>query len=128
RWEQGRWVAVAAPPPQPLAVQWAGAVRAVSTEYSADDWSAMRALGPPDVFPKSGDLPNAWASLLPDAPTEFIEVAFDKPQRASAVKVYETFNPGAISRIDVITDRGTTSLAVNGSSEQPFALQLGCTA
>ena len=128
RWEQGRWVRVAAPPPEPLAVQWASTVRGFSSQYSNDDWSARRALGPPDVFPAVGDQPNAWASQLPDAPTEFIEVGFATPQHTSAVQIYETFNPGAISHVELIGEHGTTPIAVNATSDQPFVLQISCTA
>jgi len=128
RWQQGKWIAVAPTAPSPLPVEWASKVRAVSSEYSPSDWSAQRALGPPDVYPRTGDLPNAWASQQPDAATEFIEVGYDKPQRASAVRIFETFNPGAISRIDTFTEHGSSAYAVNGSSEQPFELQIPCSA
>src|SRR5262245_31473669 len=82
------------PPPEP---QWATTVRNFSSEYSTANWSAQQALGAPNVFPRSGDLDGAWASREPDATTEFIEVGFAQPQRASALEVYETYNPGAIT-------------------------------
>ena len=91
-------------PPQP---QWATSVRAFSSEYSDSSWSVQQALGAPDVYPRSGDIANAWASSEADAPTEFIEVAFDKPQRMRALEIYETFNPGAITSVELITEQGT---------------------
>ncbi|HEY5927665.1 MAG TPA: hypothetical protein VIV11_38535 [Kofleriaceae bacterium] len=91
-------------PPTP---QWASSVRAFSSEYSDSSWSVQQALGAPDVYPRSGDIANAWASSEADAPTEFLEVAFATPQRMRALEIYETFNPGAITRVELITEQGT---------------------
>jgi hypothetical protein len=129
RWEQGRWVHVATPvdePKEPVK-EWASDVRAFSSQYSTDGWSASQALGPPDVYPQTGDMPKAWATQLPDAPGEFIEVGFKTPMRISALEIYETFNPGAIQRIDLITPTRTLSLAATGSSDQPYTILMTCT-
>jgi len=53
----------------PLPIQWATTVRTMSTQYSPTQWSAMRVLGAPDVYPGSGDNVNAWASTDADALT-----------------------------------------------------------
>ena len=95
---------VAAQPPQ---TQWASTVRDFSSEYSTSSWSAEQALGEPDVFPNSGDLANAWASREPDAKSEFIELGFDQPMRMRALEIYETYNPGAITSVELITEQGT---------------------
>lgn len=94
------------PPPAPPAMQWASSVRAVSTQYTATSWAASRVLGAPDVFPQHGDNQNAWASLGADDRDEFLEVAFAQPVRASAVEIYETYNPGAVRSIEMITTSG----------------------
>lgn len=129
RWEQGHWIHVPTPTddPKPANTQWATSVRAFSTQYSTDGWSAQQVIGPPDVFPQAGDMPKAWASQQPDAPGEFIEVAYARPIRVSAVEVYETFNPGAISQIDLITATRTLSYAPAGSSDEPLTLHVPCT-
>lgn len=129
RWEQGRWVHVATATEDRVrpATQWASEVRAFSTQYSTDGWSAQQALGPPDVFPNAGDIPKAWATQLPDAPGEFIEVGFKTPMRVSGIEVFETFNPGAIQRIDLISTNRSTSLAPTGSSDQPYTILMTCT-
>jgi hypothetical protein len=95
----------AAPPPT-VTVQWASSVRAVSSEYSTTDWSAKQALGAPDVYPRSGDDPHAWASRDADAPFEFIEVGFASPQRIHGLQVFETLAPGAITEVEIITASG----------------------
>jgi|GEM_PF-3455876 len=86
-------------------VQWANAVRAVSSEFGADKWSAKQALGQPDVFPKSGDVPQAWASKESDAGTEYVELGF-APIRARGIRIYETFNPGAVASVEAIAESG----------------------
>ena len=99
--------AAPAPAPAPLpAIEWASSVRAVSSEYSPNGWSAQQVLGPPDVYPAAGDLPKAWASRQPDAGPEFIEVGFARPVAMRELRIFETFNPGAIESIDAITVSG----------------------
>lgn len=95
-----------APAAAPIATQWASAVREVSSQYSATSWSAAKVLGPPDVFPASGDNVNAWASLGADDREEVLEVAYAQPMRASAVEIYETYNPGAVRAITLVTTSG----------------------
>ena len=98
--------AVAAPAATPNRIQWASSVRAVSSEYSPSSWSAQQVLGPPDVFPASGDNPHAWASRDADAQTEFIEVGFAQPTSLRELQIFETFNPGAISSLETISVSG----------------------
>lgn len=88
-----------AEPPPPEHV-WARALIDYSSEYSTASWSAAQVLGPPDTYPQSGDNSSAWASMVADGKTEFIEVSMPG-HRASAVEVYETFNAGAIRSIDI---------------------------
>lgn len=87
-------------------VQWATSVVAASSQYSATSWSAARVLGPPDVYPASGDNANAWASLSADGGAEFIEVRFAEPKPLQGVTIAETYNPGAIARIEGIGING----------------------
>ena len=85
---------------------WATSIRGFSTQYSADSWSAKRALGAPDVFPAGGDDENAWASEGADDRAEWLEVGFAQPRSIQAVEIYETFNPGAVGRVELITTSG----------------------
>ncbi len=93
--------------PQPSII-WASSVRGFSTQYSAGSWSAQQVLGPPDVFPASGDQVKAWASLGADDRPEWLEVGFDRPTAISGVHIFETFNPGAVGRVELITSTGRT--------------------
>jgi hypothetical protein len=93
-------------PARAAAIEWASSVRAVSSEYNDSTWSAQQVLGPPNVYPRSGDLAGAWASKLPDGGEEFVEVGFEHPTRAHAIQIYETFNPGAVRSVEIITASG----------------------
>ena len=82
---------------------WADTVRAYSSQYGAERWAATQVLGPPDVYPRHGDIERAWASRQPDSATEFIEVGYYRPRPVAGVAIYETYNPGAIDRVELIT-------------------------
>ena len=120
-------------PPLPPAMIWSSTVRAMSTQYGDDDWSAKRALGAPDVYPASGDDVNAWASSGEDDRVEFLELGLERGARISAVEVYETYNPGAVSQIELIGASGARTVVHRAGAEalsSPSHIQraeLGCT-
>lgn len=87
-------------------IVWAASVIDFSTEYSPDAWSANQILGAPDVYPAYGDHNKAWASHGADDRDEWIEVGFEQDEWVSGVEVYETFNPGAIDQIELVTVKG----------------------
>lgn len=100
-------------------IQWASAVRGFSTQYTTATWSAARVLGAPDVSAAGTDNANAWASLGADDRAEWLEVGFQKPMRVSAVDVIESYNPGAVASIELITASGRRISAYQG---QPAAV------
>ena len=67
------------------------------------------------MFPAHGDNANAWASLGADDRDEWIEVGYARPTRVSAVEVLETYNPGAISSIELVTASGQRIQAYQGA-------------
>jgi hypothetical protein len=87
---------------------WAASVRGFSSQYGAPTWAATQVLGPPDVFPRHGDIQQAWASRGADDRDEWIEVGFGQARTIAAVVVYETFNPGAIARVTLSREDGAT--------------------
>jgi hypothetical protein len=95
-----------APAPAVAEVQFASTVRDFSSQFGTNDWAATRVLGAPDVWPLSGDLVDAWASRGADDQIEFIEVGFDHPRPLQGLDIYETFNPGAIVHVELITVSG----------------------
>jgi hypothetical protein len=81
--------------------------RYVSTrERGGPPWNPHRATGPPDT-PTPGDHPTAWASDTPDGDDEWLELDFPAPVAAATeVRVYESYNPGATTRVGVFDDAG----------------------
>ncbi len=91
--------------------QWAASAVA-SSEYRSTDYSASRATGAPDVA-SYGDSRNAWASKLADAATEWIELTFPKPVYANGVRARQVYNPGAISRVELVDTNGVSMVVYN---------------
>lgn len=85
-------------------VTWASAVTGFSSEFSPSTNAAAGVRGAPDVYPQSGDLGGAWASRATDVGEEWIEVRFPAAEPVVSVLWAETFNPGAVTRVDDVTD------------------------
>jgi hypothetical protein len=84
--------------------QWAVAATA-SSEYGNPHWSAMQATGPPNTM-QDGDHSTAWATRAPDGGPEWLELEYATPVQATRVRVRETYNPGAVVRIEGISAEG----------------------
>jgi hypothetical protein len=108
-----RWTMIPKVPPQTI---WASTVRGFSTQYSTPSWSAAQVLGAPNVYPAAGDQTAAWASLGADDRAEWLEVGFDQPRPVSGVEVFETYNPGAVTRVELITTSGRRIVAYAGAA------------
>ncbi len=84
-------------------VQWAYKVVKFSSEFSKTDKSANQVLGKPNVLPKGGDAPTAWAVKAKggkEASGEaFIRVEYVAPMRIQQIAIAESFNPGAITKV-----------------------------
>ncbi len=81
--------------------RWASSVLGYSSQYTTVNWSAAQALGQPDTYPAYGDIPTAWASLTPDGSAEFLELGYDAPAPIDSVSIYETYSPGAVSKVSI---------------------------
>ena len=79
--------------------QWAISAEATS-QYADDSWSASQATGTPDTA-ECGDYGTAWASDSPDGP-ETLTLQYGMPMIPTAVNIYETYNPGAIVRVELL--------------------------
>lgn len=80
--------------------QWAVGARA-SSEYTDTSWSAEQATGEPDTL-KDGDLSTAWASKEKDAGAEWLELDYATEVRPLTVRIHETFNPGAVVKVEAM--------------------------
>ncbi len=82
-----------------LELRYAATLIDFSSEWDAVNWGAVKVLGEPDVYPFYGDSSNAWATLTPNGPREWIELGFEGAQSISAVWIYETLQPGTVDSV-----------------------------
>jgi hypothetical protein len=66
-------------------------------------WGHEQATGAPDT-PEPGDRVTAWASREPDGGPEWLRLGFGKPVEIAEVRIRETYNPGAVSRVAAVVD------------------------
>ena len=98
--------------PQPVAAnsisQWAIQATA-NSEYSSDQWSAAKLVGPPDVYPRYGDINGAWAAQQARQNSDdlYIELTYEQAVVVEYVDIYETYNPGAVVKIELIDSTNT---------------------
>jgi hypothetical protein len=61
-------------------------------------WGPEQATGEPDTN-MAGDIVTAWASQSQDDQDEWLTLEYAEPINPTAVLVYETYNPGAVTRV-----------------------------
>jgi hypothetical protein len=66
-------------------------------------WGTEQVLGPPDTS-TAGDAPTAWASLQPNAGPEWLVLGFDNAVDVAQVRIRETYNAGAISKVTAVVN------------------------
>lgn len=95
--------------------QWGSWAEATSTYGPAGstDWDASQATGAPDVDPQCQDDPHAWASATRDE-VATLTVHYDVAVQATELNVYQTFNPGQVSRLDLLGPDGEVSTVYEG--------------
>lgn len=97
--------------------QWAVTASASSQYGSEDgDWSAKQLVGQPDVYPKYGDDRLAWTPNNMNNGRQWIEVGFREAVYVELVEIYETFNPGAVVKVELIDEKGGSHLIWEGSA------------
>jgi hypothetical protein len=89
-------------------------------------WGSEQVAGPPDTA-TAGDHPTAWASRQPDAGLEWLWLDYEMPIDIAEVRVRESLNPGAITKIvamangqEVILWQGT---AATGQAPRDFVIR-----
>jgi len=80
------------------------------------NWGPEQATGPPDTVAE-GDVPTAWASLDQDAGSEWLLLKYDKVVTVAEVKVRQTHNAGAISKVTLMSPSGSETTIWQG--QQP---------
>jgi hypothetical protein len=104
-------------------------------ELQHRSWGPEQLVGPPDTF-AGGDLPTAWAPRdSTGTGEEWIHLNYDKSVELSQLRVRETYNAGAISKIAAVLPSGNeillwqgTEQAVQAPVDTSFSLPPGVTA
>jgi hypothetical protein len=86
--------------------------------------SPEQVTGPPDT-PFAADVPTAWASLTPDGQDEWLVLEYDEPVVPAAVKIFESFSPGAVSKVSVFRLDGTEAVVWSGKDPTPNGRGMG---
>lgn len=94
--------------------QWASSATATS-QYGEDGWSAMQASGAPNTF-GCGDLATSWASELSTGQDQ-LTLMYEVPVVPTEVNIHQSFNPGAITEIELILADSRGTVAVPNSAD-----------
>ena len=63
---------------------------------------------------QAGDFPTAWAALLPDSGTQWLQVNFDQAVKIAEIRITESLNPGAVTKVASISDDGKEQVLWEG--------------
>jgi len=104
--------------PDLMAGQWAVDATATS-QYGEEGYSALQATGAPNT-PAAGDNDTAWAPEDTEAGEQALELTYEHAVVPTAVRVYESYNPGAVIRIEAYDADGDAWVTLwEGQPEQP---------
>jgi len=102
-------MALRLPPPLPATIR--APIRA-----GTRSWGPEQATGMPDTR-GYGDLPTAWATQNRDGGEEWLELSFERAVPIQKVRVFCSFNPGALTKITTFQADGQEAVFWEG--EQP---------
>jgi hypothetical protein len=104
--------------------QPAGAQPIVNTPPKRS-WGTEQVVGPPDTV-RPGDAPTAWAPLKANAGKEWLAVGFEQAVEVAEVRIRETYNPGAISKVSAVVNNEEVTLwegtATPGETPRDFVV------
>ena len=88
-------------------------------------WGTEQVVGPPDTV-RPGDAPTAWAPLKANAGKEWLAVGFEHAVDVAEIRIRETYNPGAISKVTALVNNMEVVLwegtAAPGSTPRDFVV------
>ncbi len=103
--------------------QWAIDAEASSSYGSASgksqSWSPEQMIGEPNVE-KYGDNGNGWASKDPDKGIEWVILTFAKAVNAEGLRVRQSYNPGAIVKVELFDENGKGYVVWNGTDKTRY--------
>ncbi|HEY2952553.1 MAG TPA: hypothetical protein VGK40_08225 [Verrucomicrobiae bacterium] len=80
------------------------------------NWGPEQATGPPDTA-GAGDIPTAWASRNPNGGAEWLQLEYEKNVYVAEVRIRETHNPGAISKVTALAAGGQEIVLWEGTEQ-----------
>ena len=98
--------------------QWVNQVLGFSSEYAG---SSKSIIGEPRVYPNKGRIIEfVWETLNCSGNNQWIEVKFDKPVQPRSVHIYETYNAGCVTEVQLRAGAGgwATAWRRQGETEQ----------
>jgi hypothetical protein len=87
-------------------------------QHPDSSWGVDEVTGPPNTN-GFGDIRTAWASETADGQREWLEVEFPQSVAATAVWIYETYNPGAVMKVTRIGPFGGETVLWEGTDPTP---------
>ena len=104
--------------------QWAVSASASSTYGDKEpdattSYTAHMATGAPNVE-KYSDNGNAWAAETADKGIEWLEVKFAKPVNATQIRIRQNYAPGAIIKVELISEGGSRQTVWQGVDDQSY--------
>lgn len=88
------------------------------------DWGPEQAVGAPDTS-ASGDHKTAWASLTEDDQDEWLRLDFAAAVVPTGVRVFETYNPGALCAVSITDAAGVEHELWRGDDPVPKTHDIG---
>lgn len=110
--------------------EWTATVTAIPgamtirLQRASPSWSPQQATGAPDT-PAAGDFTSAWASQSHDGSTEWLMLEYDREYVPKFIEVYESFNPGALTRVTFVDDAGKETEVWSGDDPTPRGSGMG---
>ena len=110
-----------AAPAQAQHVQWAARLVAVSSQKSEGKapFSPSQVLSTPNALPLGQISNDAWIPRK-EGPNEFIEVRFARSVAAQQVTVVENFNPGSITKVELVDTKGVHHEVYSNNNPGPL--------
>lgn len=102
--------------------QWAVNAEASSSygnNEGKENWSPEQMTGAPDVE-KYADDGRAWTSFEAEKGIEWVLLTYEKAVNAMEVRVRQTYNPGAIIKIELIDDKGKSHTVWEGIDKKKY--------
>ena len=103
--------------------QWAAKIISTTskrTEKKTEPYAPEKMLGQPDALPEGEESKNAWSPEKEDAKKEVVEVKMIKSLICKQVVVVENFNPGSVTRIELVDTKGDRHTVYTSTSPGPL--------